>query len=243
MYAKIIMLMLTASVLPMTAASAGTITDMLKGAGRIVINKMGGEAIEAGAKSTAKQTARKVASEIAEANTKQLGARAAVGLSDDVARASLKSAAPQALVPDAASVIGKLSAQSARRLEMMQDSIQASGRGPEIMAAIAKDGAGDQLVDFLWRNKATLVGGAAVTTVLMNPEAAFGAAGEFVAGPAIEGSMQHVVAPLIGDSIFNFWLFIVMGAASVLLIFGFWRASRKWRLALNIAPILWSRRR
>jgi hypothetical protein len=64
--------------------------------------------------------------------------------------------------------LGAVSPQGGRRMAMMAGELSASGRTAEVMGVIARHG--DRAMDFIWRNKGILAGGAALTAFLVNPE-------------------------------------------------------------------------
>lgn len=64
----------------------------------------------------------------------------------------------------AVTALSKVTQQNGRRLAMLEGNLAK----PEVMAVVAKHG--DRAVDFLWANRATLAGGAALTAFLVNPE-------------------------------------------------------------------------
>jgi hypothetical protein len=64
--------------------------------------------------------------------------------------------------------LGAVSPQGGRRMAMMANELAASGRAAEVMGVVAKHG--DTAMDFIWRNKGVLAGGAALTAFLANPD-------------------------------------------------------------------------
>ena len=215
--------MVCASVLLIqTDAQGGMFAEMLKAAGRVGAKQLAKEAIEQAAKSSARSVVKSLSTEVAEANARRLAARSVLGLSDDAVRvAATTPGSALRMADDAAEALGKISVQNSRRLMMMADDLESTGKAPEVIALLARHAEGDQIVDFLWRNKATLVGGAAVGALQLNPDEAIAAGselattvlnvgGEYVAEPFIESTFQHVVEPAIGGSPFSAWLFIVI---------------------------------
>lgn len=64
--------------------------------------------------------------------------------------------------------LGAVGPQAGRRMAMMADDLAAGGRASELLGVIAKHG--DPAMEFLWRHKGVLAGGAALTAFLANPE-------------------------------------------------------------------------
>jgi hypothetical protein len=65
--------------------------------------------------------------------------------------------------------LGALGERGGRRLAMMANGeLAAIGRTPELLSVIARYG--DPAMDFIWRHKGVLAGGAALTAFLANPE-------------------------------------------------------------------------
>lgn len=236
--------------------AGGVVSETLKAAGKAVARKLGGEVVEEGTKNVSKRLIRELAKEGAEQSAKRAGSVAA-GTASSLGRSAASGfAGSTGLVAtygdDALRAASRVSSQNARRLELMAGELKATGKASEVIALIAKNGAGDQVVDYLWRNKATLVGGAAVTTLLLNPEAAIAAGGElgsavvnatgeYVAKPAVEGTLQHVIAPVIGGSAINAWLFFAVGILVIAGTVGFWIRTRKLRRAASIVSFVTSR--
>jgi hypothetical protein len=75
----------------------------------------------------------------------------------------------EALGKPAVGALGALGDRGGRRLAMMAEGeLAAIGRAPELLGVISKYG--DPAMDFIWRNKGVLAGGAALTAFLANPE-------------------------------------------------------------------------
>jgi hypothetical protein len=69
----------------------------------------------------------------------------------------------------AISALGAVGPQNGRRLAMlMEGEFANAGRHPELLGIVARHG--ETAVNFLWQNKATLAGGAALATFLADPE-------------------------------------------------------------------------
>ncbi|AWM40135.1 hypothetical protein GobsT_14340 [Gemmata obscuriglobus] len=83
--------------------------------------------------------------------------------------------------------LGAVTPQNGRRVAMLLNGELAAGaaRHPEVLGVVAKHG--DSAVEFLWRNKATLAGGAALTAFLADPE------------PFLSGTRD--LAAVAGDSV------------------------------------------
>jgi hypothetical protein len=99
---------------------------------------------------------------------------------------------------DAARALDKVSSQNARRLMMLESEIADSPYGSQLMTMIAKGGKGDQIVDFLWRNKATIAGGTLLATLVVNPDKVLGASSD-AAATVIEATGREVAAPIARD--------------------------------------------
>lgn len=93
---------------------------------------------------------------------------------DDAAEALIKHrgiAEPlvEGLGQPAVKAFGALGERGGRRLAMMaKGELPAMGHTPELLGVIGKYG--DPAMDFIWRHKAVLAGGAALTAFLANPE-------------------------------------------------------------------------
>ena len=74
----------------------------------------------------------------------------------------------ESLGQPAIKALDAVSPQGGRRMAMMASELSASGRAADVMDVIARHG--DRAMDFLWRNKGVLAGGAALTAFLANPE-------------------------------------------------------------------------
>ncbi len=109
----------------------------------------------------------------------------------------------------AVKALSTVTPRSGRRVAMLlEGELAQAGKHPELMEVIAKYG--ERGVDFLWTNKGTLAGGAALTAFLLNPE------------PFINGTKdiaqiagEHVVAPVVSG--FFTLLNIVLGVVAVLI--------------------------
>ena len=97
---------------------------------------------------------------------------------------------------DATRAIAKLSPQNARRMSMLADDIQKSGQGSRLMELIAKGGKADQVVNWLWRNKAAIGGGTLLATFVVNPDPYLDASAE-VATSVVETGGEHIVKPMV----------------------------------------------
>jgi len=69
----------------------------------------------------------------------------------------------------AVKALGAIDPRNGRRLAMlMEGELANAGRHPEVLGVVAKHG--DAAMNFLWQNKATLAGGAALAAFLADPE-------------------------------------------------------------------------
>ncbi len=86
--------------------------------------------------------------------------------------------------------------QGGRRLAMMMADGELAnvGRAEELLGVVAKYG--DPAMDFIWRNKGVLAGGAALTAFLANPEPFLGATRE-IAQVATDGVVKPVVSGFV----------------------------------------------
>lgn len=233
---------------------AGGLSQMLNAAVRIGARKIGSEAAEQGLKATAKNSAKELTEQLALSTARRKASRSVMGLSDDAIRLSgVGATTATKLADDVADCVGNLSAKNSRRLLMMSDSLESSGKATDLLALLAKDQAADQIVDFLWRNKATLAGGTAISLVLLNPEAALSATGdigsalingtgEYLITPAVDGTIEHVVSPIVGGSILRFWCFLLVGGLSVASAICIWRKTKQLRRAAGLVSFFVSRR-
>jgi len=110
----------------------------------------------------------------------------------------------------AVKALGSIDPRNGRRLAMLMDGEMANaGRHPELLGVVAKHG--DGAVNFLWQNKGTLAGGAALTAFLVDPE-------PFLNGTRDIASVagETVVKPVVGG-VFTL-LNIALGVVGVLLL-------------------------
>ena len=68
----------------------------------------------------------------------------------------------------AVKAFGRVSTRNGRRLAMMTKDLTASGHPAELLAVIGRYG--DPAMDFIWRHKGTLAGGAVLAAFIANPE-------------------------------------------------------------------------
>lgn len=205
-------------------ASAGVLDKIVRAAGGVMMKKASGEAAEQGSKAVAKR----ITQEALEVTNSRLATRAAIGLTDDAVRLTGSKAAALALADDVAVVGGKVSAQNLRRLSMMADDIERSGKAPELMQLLAKNSAADQVVDFLWRNKATIASGALLTTVVLNPDIIKESTTN-IGESIVETAGREIVHPLIGGSMFGAWMFVIIGVFVIAGALSIWLRPRIWR--------------
>lgn len=160
-------------------AEAGVMKNVLKGVKHLSRELMG-ESVEAAGKKATKaglHSADNVAR--AAARNGSAAVRTFSRFGDDVVRAA-----------------EKLSPQNSRRLMMLMPELERTGKSAEVMQLIAKGGKADQVVDFLFRHRGALLGGAAVTSLLVNPEETLAAVTDVTVGLAnVAGS--HIAEPLI----------------------------------------------
>lgn len=110
----------------------------------------------------------------------------------------------------AVKALGAIDPRNGRRLAMlMEGEFANTSRHSELLGVIARHG--DTAVNFLWQNKATLAGGAALATFLANPE-------PFLNGTRDIASIvgENVVKPVAGG-IFTLLNIALIGAGILLL--------------------------
>ncbi len=120
---------------------------------------------------------------------------------DDAAEVMIKHqgiAAPmlEKLGGDAVQALGAVGTRNGRRLAMLAD--DGASRLPELMKVVAKNG--DPAMEFIWKHKATLAGGAALTAFLANPEPFLAGTNDLtntVAEHVVTPVAQHVVKPAV----------------------------------------------
>ncbi len=190
---KYILLIVAVCLLGSNQIEAGVGSEILKSVGKIVTREVGEEAAEAGGKAAVKSLAKELVEEGSKQAIRRGGTALIRNLGDDLARGVASQG------DDVARGLSTLSAKNARRLSMMADELAATGKSSEVVQMIAKGGVGDQVVDFLWRSKGTLVGGAAITTLFMNPDAVLGASSD-LGGVIMEVAGQNLMQPLIEHS-------------------------------------------
>jgi hypothetical protein len=110
----------------------------------------------------------------------------------------------------AVKALGAIDPRNGRRLAMLMDGeLAQAGRHPELLGVVAKHG--DRAVNFLWHNKATLAGGAALAAFLADPEPFLNGTKDLA---AVTG--DAVVKPVVGG-VFTL-LNIALVAVGVLLL-------------------------
>ncbi|MBX9580273.1 MAG: hypothetical protein K2X87_08200 [Gemmataceae bacterium] len=110
----------------------------------------------------------------------------------------------------AVKALGSIDPRNGRRLAMLMEGEMANaGRHPELLGVVAKHGNG--AVNFLWQNKGTLAGGAALAAFLADPE-------PFLSGTRDIASVagETVVKPVVGG-VFTL-LNVALGVVGVLLL-------------------------
>lgn len=128
----------------------------------------------------------------------------AVRQADDVARATVRHSDEAVRLvsrfgDDAAEAAQHVSPQSGRRLLMLADELEASGKAPEVMKLISEGGRADQVVEFLYRHKGAIAGGAVLTTLLTSPDAVLGAGADLVVGLS-DVAGTTIAKPLIQEA-------------------------------------------
>jgi hypothetical protein len=92
----------------------------------------------------------------------------------------------------AVKAMGAVGARGGRRLAILAQGgeLAAIGRTPELLAVVARHG--DRAMDFIWRHKAVLAGGAALTAFLAKPEPFLSGASQLV-GTVAESTVKPAV--------------------------------------------------
>ena len=215
-----ILFLLTACTLSVLVGESDA--QVIRKAGQALTRKIVGESAETAGQKTGQLVIRKSTSELAE-STAQNGVRRAAGNS----AASGVSRSGQLVVQygdDAAKAMAKLSPQNSRRLVMMADDIHATGQGNRLMKLIAERGDGDKIMDFLWRNKATIVGGGLLATFVVNPDP-FLSSAEAVASEVVQTSGEHIVEPVVehvAKPVINWLGFFLLAGTLICLGSFFW---------------------
>lgn len=110
----------------------------------------------------------------------------------------------------AVKALGSIDPRNGRRLAMLMEGEMANaGRHPELLGVVAKHG--DGAVNFLWQNKGTLAGGAALAAFLADPE-------PFLSGTRDIASVagETVVKPVVGGV--TTLVSVALGVVGVLLL-------------------------
>lgn len=215
-----------ASSIASTSAEAGILGKVIREAAEAIVKTGTVEGLELGAKSASK----KVAKEYAELAAKRAASKTVMSFTDDAVRLAGSQSAALSLADDAAKATAKLSSRNARRLAMMADDIEKSGKTPELIKHLAENAAADQCVDFLWRNKGAILTGAAITTVMMNPEIISEPVSR-IGEVAVDATAREIVHPLTGGTMIGTWMFLVIGvfvSATGLTVWLRTRRLRKW---------------
>lgn len=161
-------------------------------AAKAIARKFTGEAVEA----VAKKTAKRVASEVAEKSAKEVAEATARRTASAAARqfGHAVASAPR-FADDLAKAGAKMTARNERRLMMMAPTLKESGQAAAVVSRLA-NGNADELIETLWKHREKLGAAAVVTGLLIHGDDVVEAGGEFVAKPVIDGTMEHVVAPV-----------------------------------------------
>lgn len=192
---------------PAKAQFGRLLKEGLEAAGKKAFGKTASKASHEGAEELLKKgstaTIRVAGRESAEAAAKRTGL-VVMGQADEAVKAVGKhgSAIAGPLIghfgDDGAKALMKLSPTNARRMAIVADELAVGGRGADWMRVLAEKG--DVAADWIWRNKGTLAVATAATAFLANPEP-FLHAGEQVAVTGIETAGEHVVRPLIEQTV------------------------------------------
>jgi hypothetical protein len=114
----------------------------------------------------------------------------------------------------AVQALGAVGPQNGRRLAMLMDGELANAsRHPELLGVVARHG--DSAVNFLWQNKATLAGGAALAAFLNDPE-------PFLNGTRDIASVagESVVKPVVGGFFTLLNVALIVAGVLVLAVIG-----------------------
>lgn len=164
--------------------ASGLLKELFKMGGRLSSKRGAAEAAEQAAKHGARRSAAH-------------GGRLMTRHGDDAARGVSKAVGEGASYADnLAAASRRLTPQNARRLAMMKKELEATGQAPQVMSILAKHGKADEAMEFLWRNRGTLVGGAAVTSLCMNPDLVLGSATD-LGKHAISAGSKEIFAPAV----------------------------------------------
>ena len=120
---------------------------------------------------------------------------------------------------DAARAMKGLSSQNSRRLQMMAGSIEKSGQGRQLMTFLAKRKDSNRIVEFLYRHRGKLIGGA-IIAVVANPDKILGAASDSVS-KVIGSTGREMVKPIAKEAAapiahwfgFTFFTLVMIGLA------------------------------
>ncbi len=156
------------AIVVMVAWSESTQAQLVRKMGQYIGSQIMRESTEEAVEQGVKQGVRTAAKEAAEASVKAGSANVGRGVITSGAGQAARFGAQYG--DEAVKALAKVTPQNARRLRMLSEELASTGHADEIWSMIAKGGRGDQVVDFLWRNKGTLVGGAMLATFVVNPE-------------------------------------------------------------------------
>ncbi|MDA7980167.1 MAG: hypothetical protein MPJ50_15480 [Pirellulales bacterium] len=201
--------------------AAGWWTELFKSGRRLLSKKAAGDVVEQTAKQGARRGTTQTASKTLVTSSFGRGARR---FGDDVVKTGRKAGTAVSFADELAVATNRMSPQNSRRLFMLADELEATGHGPQVVGLLAKHGQADELMEFLWRHKGTLVGSAAVTMLCLHPDQVLGGTtdvakhvtsvvGESVAEPVVE----HVAAPIA--SALSIGLLLLTLAVGVCLLF------------------------
>lgn len=163
--------------------------------GKLIYKKVFGESVKQGSKNAAKRSAIAITKQ---ATRKGLQRSATSAITKTGIAKSSKLVA--AYGDDATRAVAKLNPQSARRLAMLGDDIATSPHGGKLMKLIAERGDGDKIMAWLYRNKATIIGGTLLASFVADPDAYLNA-GEKVASNITQSAGKYIAKPMIESAV------------------------------------------
>lgn len=223
------------SVVPVALASAGVASHAAKAVGRSLA--------KAGARQETKQLVREGAEQAVKEGAKTAARRSLVLTAHHFGQAAVHSSG---FVDDLARASSHLSPRSQRRLMMLAPEIGKTGKSATVVKNLATSGNADDVIAHLWAHRGKLVAAGAMTGLLVHGDDIAEAGGKYVAKPLIEGSMQHVAAPLTASLVRVLWLLGLAAAAAYVVLRvnnSLWGRFRAWlngALARRVLQLVWS---
>ncbi|MEM8671656.1 MAG: hypothetical protein AAGG48_29330 [Planctomycetota bacterium] len=205
---------------------------LLHGSGRAAgraAAEAGGEIAKQSAKQVLRRSSQKALQEATEQTSRQVTKAFEKTLSKSLAGGASKQAISELTLATA-----KLTGRNQRRLLMMAEDLNRTGRTADLVAFLGSAAQPDRIIEALWANRGKLATGAALSALVIHGDDMVEAVASHVAGPAIEQSiestMKHVAGPIAAKaSPIALSFGVVVALAAPILVFSVWTKTRMLR--------------